>query len=735
MEVIDPGQEERRSGGTTFSKRMTSLRSGLSSLNLPFRQWLPSMGHIRSRLPRLPQIFQPGWIMAGRFFALFFVLSLAYVVFLSDIFKFRSRGSRGHALDPESVVLFAQGHVNETRIRQNLEYLTMFDHMAGTKGNYLLAKWVESAFKEAALENVGLERFDVYLNYPKKGGRGVAIVEPPELAWEAKLEEESAYTNPTREQTLVFHGHSRSGTVKGPLIYANYGSREDFQRLQDRGINLKGAIALVRYYGSQGDRSLKVKAAELAGAAGCIIYSDPQEDGFVQGKPFPDGRYRPADGVQRGAVSLMSWIVGDVLSPGFASLPAEKKRISKDNNPGLNNIPSLPLAWRDAQRLLQALKGHGEDLRNVKDWVGGVPDIEWWTGDQKSPIVELKNEQDEEPRQPIYNVLGKIKGYEQGEKSIIVGNHRDAWCFGAVDPGSGTAVMLEVVKIFGDLTARGWIPRRTIEFASWDGEEYNLIGSTEHVEARMEDLRRDGFAYINVDVAVIGDDFGAAASPILQRALFHALDRVADPVANKTLRAIWNEKSRTLRGLGAGSDFVAFQDIVGMSSIDMAFKGKQFPYHSCYDNFEWMDKFGDPNFQYHKLMAEVLTLLILELAARPLLPFDLEAYAKAVKGYVTDLEKYVGEKIASSKDGKPSLDLEPLNEAAEVFMQNARIFHQWDAEWTSMIYGTGGFESSVTTLERMAHNTKMANFETDLLDLAGGVSSFPARPDVIGPGD
>ena len=723
MDILEPGEEGNQRGGTTFSKRIISLRSGLSSLNLPFRRWLPSLDNIRSKLPSLPHLLQPGWILAGRFFALLFVLSLAYVVFLSDVFRFRSRGGSGHTYEPESVKMFAQDHIDETLIRQNLEHLTMFDHIAGTEGSYVLAKWVESAFKGARLENVGLERFDVYLNYPKKGGRRVAIIDPPKMAWEAKIEEESAYVGPSREQTLVFHGHSRSGTVTGPLIYANYGSREDFKMLQDKGIDLTGAIALVRYYGSQGDRALKVKAAELAGASGCIIYSDPNEDGFVKGKPFPDGRYRPADGVQRGAVSLMSWIVGDVLSPGFASLPAEQKRISKDNNPGLNNIPSIPLSWRDVQRLLQALKGHGEDLKDVKDWVGGVPDVEWWSGDQKSPVVQLKNEQDEEARQPIYNVVGKITGAEQSEKSIVVGNHRDAWCFGAVDPGSGTAVLLEVVRVFGELTARGWRPLRSIEFASWDGEEYNLIGSTEHVEARMEDLRRDGFAYVNVDVAVQGDDFTAAASPILQKALFHVLDRTADPVANKTLRAIWNEKNRKLKGLGAGSDYVAFQDIVGMSSIDMFFKGKQFPYHSCYDNFDWMSKFGDPNFQYHKLMGQVMALLILELADRPLLPFDLEAYAAAIKVYVDDLEKYVAKKAASRKGGESGLDLKSLHDAADTFVRNARTFHDWDSEWDSIVYGMGGFESRVMALERMAHNTKMANFETDLLDIGGGVST------------
>ena len=475
MEVLDPDPEGNQSQmGARLSKRITSITNGLSSLRLPFLQWLPSSEYIRAHIPGLPQripdILKPGWIMVVRFVALLFVLLMAYVIFLSDVLSFGRNGMRGRMYDPESVRIFVQGNVNETFIQQNLEHLTMFDHIAGTEGNFVLAKWVETAFHAATLDQTMLERFDVYLNYPRKDGRRVAVIEPPEMAWEAKIEEEMAYKDPSREQALVFHGHSRSGNVTGPIIYANYGSRDDFKRLQDNGISLKGAIALVRYYGSQKDRALKVKAAELAGAVGCIIYSDPNEDGFKKGSAFPDGRYMPADGVQRGAVSLMSLVVGDVLSPGFASLPGESKRTSKDNNPGLNNIPSIPLAWRDAQKLLQTIKGHGKAINDVgewPDWTGGVPDVEWWTGDQKSPTVHLKNEQDEVERQPIYNVLGKIVGIEQPDKSIIVGNHRDAWCFGAADPGSGTAVFLEVVRIFGELKKLGWRPLRTIEFASW----------------------------------------------------------------------------------------------------------------------------------------------------------------------------------------------------------------------------------------------------------------------------
>ncbi|MCJ1473843.1 hypothetical protein MMC13_002495 [Lambiella insularis] len=721
MDVEEPSSDGPQSQmGIRISKRISSITNGLSSLNLPFRQWLPSFEYVRAHIPQfpsqIPEAFKPGWIMVFRFFALVFVLLMAYIVFLSGLFSFRQRRGMGAMYDPESVRLFVQQNVNETAIRGHLEHLTSFDHIAGTEGSYVLAKYVEAVFHAAKLDRTDLERFDVYLNYPTKAGRRVAVIDPPEKVWEAKIEEEMAYTDPSREQTLVFHGLSKSGNVTGPLIYANYGSRDDFKRLQDNGINLDGAIALVRYYGSQGDRALKVKAAAMAGAIGCIIYSDPSEDGFLKGSPYPNGRYMPADGVQRGTVGLTSWIVGDVLSPGFASLPGESKRISKDENPGLNTIPSLPLAWRDAQKLLQALKGHGEKLNNDNGWVGGVPDVEWWTGDHGSPTVHLRNEQDEVDKQPIYNVLGKIEGVEQGDKSIIVGNHRDAWGFGAVDPGSGTAVFLEVVRIFGDLKKLGWRPMRSIEFMSWDAEEYNLIGSTEHVEQRTEDLRRSGFAYINVDVAVQGDDFHAAGPALFQKSLFHVLGRTSDPYANKTLRQLWNEKGRKLEGLGAGSDYVAFQDIAGTSSIDLCFKGKPFPYHSSYDNFKWMSQFGDPDFQYHKVMGQVWALLILDLADRPVLPFDLEAYAHSVKGYAEDLQTY-----SDSKNTAASLNMQALNEAADLFVQNAQQFHNWDREWTQNVYGMGGYESQAVTKDRISHNTRMANFETDLLDIDGGL--------------
>lgn len=700
-----------------LSKRFTSLTSSLSSIHLPFRQWLPSWDYINSRADALsPRGWVINWILVCRLFAIIMVMLVVYLLVISDLFKVNRRHGR-LPTDPEFLKAFVRDNMNATSIREYLRYLTSYDHMAGTAGGLSQAQYIENLFSASHLEDVGLERFDVYLNFPKDGGRTVSIVDPEHLAWSARIEEEMVYTD-GRAQVPVFHGHSRSGNATGPLIYANYGSRADFDHLKSQGIDLDGAIVLVRYYGTEGDRALKIHAAYLAGAVGCIIYSDPADDGFVKGPPFPEGPFMPKDGVQRGAVSLMSWVVGDILTPGYASLPDEPKREPLEESPGLNKIPSIPLSWGDAQVLLQALKGHGTKLGN--DWgIGGVPDVEWWTGDQSSPKVLLRNHQDEVERSPIYNVLGRITGTEQPDKSVIVGNHHDAWCFGAADPGSGSAIMLEVIKIFGQLREMGWRPLRTIEFASWDGEEYNLIGSTEHVENRLERLRRDGLAYINVDVGVVGQIFDASASPILSTALLHALERVPDPAGNGSLRDSFVEKGSKIDGLGAGSDFVAFQDMAGTSSLDMSFEGLGYPYHSCYDNFEWMQKFGDPDFEYHRAMAQIWALLILDLSDRELLPLDLQQYANSVAGYVSDLEDYVVEK---GRD----LDMSSLHDAVNTFIDNARVFHEWDLAWSNLVYGAGGgFESGQTALKRMDHNTRMAKFETDLLDVGGGVRASP----------
>lgn len=707
MEIMDPDHSPSRLR-THFSKRISSLTHSLSTFRFPTIRLLPRSWSCP--MPRLPEGLAIPLSVVARLFGLAIIAFSIYLLFHFNIIRQRNRML--HRYDPEFLRARVQGLASPDRIADSLRYITSYDHVAGTEGDLFLAEWVESKWKSSGLDQVDMVDYHVYLNYPTPTGRSVEILSPPESRFRAKLEEDNVFraSGQSRQQTLNWHGSSRSGNVTGHLVYANGGSREDFQKLNDMGVDLKGSIVLVKYYGTQGDRALKVKAAEMVGAVGCLIYSDPKDDGFVQGATYPDGPWRSEDSVQRGSVGLMSWVLGDYLTPGWASTK-DAPRVSENDNPGLVNIPSLPLSWGDAQPLLQSIQGKGK--RVPEDWVGGVPEVkEWWTGSNDGPIVWLQNFQEENKKQQIWNVRGYIQGIEMPDNRILVGNHRDSWCFGAVDPGSGSAVLMEVVRILGDLAGIGWRPLRSIEFLSWDAEEYNMIGSTEFVEDHMQGLLQNGVAYLNVDTGVAGDVFRASASPVYERVLMHVLNRVGDPHQNKTIKAIWEERKTKLGGLGSGSDYVAFQDLAGVSSIDFGFSGPRhgYPYHSCYETYEWMAKFGDPTFEYHGMMAQIWALLILELADAPILPFDFKAYAKAIHSYVDQLEHDASDM---------HVDFSSLKEAADVLTDNAKRFHGFEDYWTNQVLGLGGMESNSLAQQRILFNEMMVRFEKDLLDLPG----------------
>jgi hypothetical protein len=722
MDILDPesaedGRHRRNRSRGRFSKRFYSLTDRLSSFHLPripfpttFFKWL------KSKLPTIPEEYRPGWAIVARLCGLILIISLVYLLVVSEIVP-GGMGGFGQAFNPEWVRQQVQQSVEPWRIQADLEYISSYAHVGGSEGSFYLGQWIEGKFKEAHMDTFTHDEYYVYLNYPKKGGRKVAIVDPPEKTWEAKLEEESAY-NPPKVQTDNFHGYSASGNVTGPLIYVNYGHKKDFKRLSDSGVDVKGTVVLMRYYGTQSDLGIKVKAAQDAGAAGVLIYSDPAEDGFKKGEVWPTGRWRPEDSVQRGSVALTSWIVGDPLTPG---VPSTKKqnRMPKDKNPALPTIPSIPLSARDAQKLLQSLQGIGEELPH--DWVGAVPKVgdKWYSGHPDgSPKVYLQNFQDEVEQQRIQNVFGSFIGNEDKAKKIIIGNHRDSWCFGAADPGSGTAVMLEVARVLGELRTQGWRPLRTIEFASWDAGEYNLVGSTEHVEANMDDIRADAIAYINVDVGVTGDKLWANGSPIFKNAWIRALGRLQDPRQNITLKDLWFENNDKIGGLGVGSDYVAFQDMAGCSSLDFGFEGPKHGdmYHSCYETFDWVSKYVDPGFEYHALLAKLWALLILELAQEPILPFELKDYAETLQEETKGLLDWT-----ETKGSNYDIDMfQPLVDAVAHFGNRVAPFKRWEDIWYEQVYGTGGFESPGLTVQRLAHNNKKTSFDTHLLDLPKG---------------
>ncbi|ATY65671.1 glutamate carboxypeptidase [Cordyceps militaris] len=659
----------------------------------------------------------------ARILAIFIIIGFFWFLFTSGLFSgLNSPLTSGMRFNAEDLRNFLQQRVEPMRMRASVQHYSSYAHLAGTEGDYAAARDVYAMFSKAGLDRVTMEEYFVYINYPRHDGRNVQLLDGSGTAtWTAKLDEDEHHHETAGRQTYAFHAHSKSGDVRGPLIYVNYGSKADYEKLKKDGIMTEGAIALVRNGGTEKSTALKVKLAEMHGFVGALVYNDPKEDGFSLGDVAPQGRFLPADGVHGDSVSLMNWILGDVLTPQWES-EEQAPRVKVSDAVGLVQIPSLPLAWRDAQPLLQSLKGHGQKVH--PDWTGAVPDVEWWTGDGSSPTVRLQNEQDEVEKQKIWNVYGRIEGMETASKSILIGNHRDSMGFGASNPHTGTAVMIELARIFGDLVDRGWKPLRSIEFMSWDASEYNLIGSTEFVEKNLDRLKKDAYAYIDLSDAVTGTSFKAAGSPLLERALLHALSRVVDPGANETLKTLWDRANTQLLDLSTGaapSDYIPFQDVAGTSSMHLGFASAEdaaYPYRSSYDTFELVDQVVDPGFVYHGLLGQVVGLLLLDLADRAILPFDTKRYGDKLQTWLGNLETWSRNRGAGDR-----LSFEELKDAAGMVQHNAEKFGQWELEWDSAVLASNGWESNEYGAARTEYNDKMAQFETALLDpdFGGGI--------------
>ncbi|KAL7321664.1 Vacuolar protein sorting-associated protein 70 [Mucor circinelloides] len=530
-------------------------------------------------------------------------------------------------------------------LRNYLKTYTLEAHLAGTPNDKKQAEWTKNQFESFGLET----KIDTYwplLNYPISH-RLALVSGPKHLRFEAKLTEDPVDEDETsRDPNVVplFHGYSKNGTVQGRIVYANYGRLQDFQFLKDQGIDLNGTIALMRYGGNF--RGLKVRAAETFGCAGALIYSDPIDDGPLNkdnssnpAESYPNGPWRSKSSAQRGSVQYFSVIAGDPLTPGY---PATENatRIKYEDSPGVPKIPSLPLSWEDALPILKATQGLG--VRGKSDWAGGLEEVDYFSGPTEGEAVLVNHI--ENKITPIWNVIARIEGAQEPDKAIILGNHRDAWVYGGVDPSSGSASLMELARIFGELLKTGWRPRRTIILASWDAEEYGLVGSTEWVEDNAEWLDKEAAVYVNVDTAVSGSHFGVQASPSLNRLLYEVTAEIHDPRTGKSVFDAWradqklvdNEKPMVYR-LGSGSDFAPFIDHAGIASMNFAFRGDYGVYHSNYDSFRWMEKFGDPGFFYHQALVKLWGLLALRLSDSPVLPLYLNDYSAEIQKYVVEI--------------------------------------------------------------------------------------------------
>ena len=535
-------------------------------------------------------------------------------------------------------------------IRENMRRLSARPHNVGSPYDKDNAEWILSKFKEYGFD-ARIETFSVLFPTPKE--RVVELLEPTKFT--AKLQEPVLSIDPTSNQTAeqlpTYNAYSIDGDVTAPLVYVNYGNREDYERLDRLGISVKGAIVIARYGG--GWRGIKPKVAGEHGAIGCIIYSDPKGDGYYNGDDYPSGGWRPRFGVQRGSVMDTDY-PGDPLTPGVGATTGAKRLPIKDAKT-ITKIPVLPISYADATPLLSALKGPVAP----EDWRGSLS-ITYHVGPGPAK-VHLKVSSNWEMK-PIYDVIATLRGPDDGQW-VVRGNHFDAWVNGADDPISGQSALLEEARMLGELHRQGWTPKRTIIYCAWDGEEPGLLGSVEWVETHVDDLKKHAIAYINSDsnergfmdpggtqdlqnfISGVARDIQDPETrmSVFERSHLNSIAKAKDAEERKDLRG---RKDLVLSALGDGSDFTAFQDYAGISTLSVEFgeedDGTQ--YHSIYDDFYWYTHFVDTDFVYGRALAQTIGTAVMRLADADLIPADYSPQAEAIGKYEAELEKLLKDK-------------------------------------------------------------------------------------------
>ena len=536
-------------------------------------------------------------------------------------------------------------------------------HLAGSPRDRALAEWTAGAFTEAGLKDVTLVTHEVLLPWPLETTVEMTAPRP----WRASMREDPVpgdrYTEASEASLgLPYHAYSASGDITADVVYAGSGNPADYDFLEAQGIDVRGRIALVRYSVPYSYRGFKALTAQQRGAAGLLIYSDPADDGAGKGKVYPEGPWGPLSHIQRGGIVYDFIVPGDPLTPGWAST-AGARRIDRADAASLPRIVSAPLSARDALPILEALGGPAAPAA----WQGGLP-VKYRTGPGPAK-VRMRIRSDDRVR-PVWTVTAMIRGSERPGELVILGNHRDAWIYGGVDPSSGSAALVELARALGTLAREGWQPRRSILLASWDAEEFTLTSSTEWGEEHRAALLDGAVAYLNVDSAASGPHLAAAAVPSLNRLIAECAQIVRDPRSRIPLAAAARDRRARERGalptgggdalvnnrLGSGSDYTVFLNHLGVPIADLSFDGPYGVYHSVYDNHNWVARIGDPGFLYHEALVRLWGLAALRLASADTLPLDLPAYAARLGEFLNELQNRHEGLIRKSPELRQAVD-------------------------------------------------------------------------------
>jgi N-acetylated-alpha-linked acidic dipeptidase len=548
--------------------------------------------------------------------------------------------------------------------RSQHRIFTAQPHMAGSARNYELAQHVAKQWKEYGLEDVQLIEHPVYLPWPiRYEATLVGANQKLSLKEEPIPQDKDSYN---KDVGIPYCAYSADIDVTAPVVYVNSGNPEDYDLLAQRGVDVRGKIALARYSVPYSYRGFKALTAQRRGVAALLLYSDPADDGFKKGDVYPWGPWGPESHLQRGGIVYDFNLPGDPRTPGWASVPGGRF-LPAESAVSMPTVAAAPMSYKDARLLLEKMTGPAVPT----EWQGGLP-FTYRLG-PTSDKLHLVIENDKKVRS-IWNVVGRLRGAERPDEWVILGNHRDAWVFGGVDPSSGSATLMETARAFGELKRNGWKPRRTLIFASWDAEEFTLTGSTEWGELEAERLQAGALAYLNVDSSSSGNNFTAAAVPALADFLRDVARDVPDPSGGSIYDA-WLRQTRaeakdakqpevTTR-LGSGSDYTVFLNFLGLPVADLTFDGPYGVYHSIYDSFTWVDRVGDPGYYYHAAMGRYWAVAALRLSECDYVPLDYAAYAREVQSYLDETEQL-------ARRLKVDVDLSQVRDAAKVWERNSR---------------------------------------------------------------
>jgi N-acetylated-alpha-linked acidic dipeptidase len=521
------------------------------------------------------------------------------------------------------------------RFKVHLKELTKAPHIAGTPENEAVAAYMSKVMREAGM-NVKIHPYDVYL--PNDPGESVLqLISPVAMTLsqqEGPVEGDPFSTDPRLHKG--FNAFSGSGDITAEVVYANYGTKADFEKLAEMGTDLNGKVVIARYGGNF--RGFKAKFAEAAGAAALIIYTDPEDSGSGKGKVYPDGPFFNETTIQRGSLLTLDY-TGDPLTPFEPALPRDGKVQAKRLDPkdvDFHTIPVSPIGYGAAKEILSRMKGAAVP----ETWQGGLPFDYKLTGGSDLKVRVMVDQKSDFIR--ANNVIGTFVGSKYPDEWIILGSHYDAWSFGATDPNSGTAMMLTLAEALGELVRNGEAPARSVMIGHWDAEEQGVIGSTEWVEQYQKELGAKAVTYMNFDGGVSGRNFGVSSAPTLKNLIIEASKEVAYPDSAKTVFQVWAGKNDEPRigNLGGGSDHIAFYMHVGIPSLSGGVGGPT-AYHSNYDNFNYYSKFVDPSFKMGGTVAQVIGILTLRLANAEVIPYDVPRYAQDLRGHFDNAVKNV----------------------------------------------------------------------------------------------